>query len=52
MEDMTKMANKAIQYLHGKKCRCEECLMNAAFAKNVTQGRRNKEALLKLALQG
>ncbi len=44
MEDMTNMANKAIQYSHGKKCRCEECLTKAARAKITERERRTKEA--------
>jgi hypothetical protein len=44
MEDMTKMANKAIPYLHMKKCQCKECLLNIARAKAIDV-ERNKEAV-------
>ncbi len=41
MEDMTKMANKAIVPEHNKVCRCPECLAKAA---RVKAAERNKEA--------
>lgn len=44
MEDMTKMANKAITPLHSKGCRCEECLTKASYTKVAKWYDHNKEA--------
>ncbi len=44
MEDMTKMANKAIPSRHSTGCRCEECLTKDSYTKVAKWYDHNKEA--------